>query len=308
MNDGGNIAVSPHDTNIVFCAGNLYPSSVWNIAISHTSDFGTTWEHDTIPLGSNGLAVAFDLFDQNRVYVAGDSAYNYSYPQFLYTTDLGLTWNSSHAGITGRIWTIAADPAHQGVLYVGTYQGVFKSTDAGLTWANANFTSDTRALVLDPNDPNTIYAGTGSNGVYVSTDAGGSWTAMNDGLGNTKILALALRAGAENLLFAGTDGGSVYRTSVTTGVAGQTPIAVRHAPVAVSPNPCHASTTVNLNSLLLTAHSSLCVYDASGRLVQTFAVRTSSFELRTSSFAPGAYFVRLTSGNRTHTARLTVAE
>ena len=305
MNDGGFMAVSPLDSNVVFCTGNVYTGSEWDIGVSHSSDGGTTWEHDTITAGSNGFAIAFDPFDSNRVYVGGDSAYNYGYPQFLITTDLGETWTASHTGMTGRIWTIAADPTHAGVLYSGTYQGVFKSTNSGASWAATGFTHDTRALVIDPTNGNTVYAGTYGSGVYITTDAGATWNPMNTGLNNNNILSLGLRSGADVTLFAGTDGGSVYRTALTTGIAGPSPI-VHRSSFTVFPDPCRELATVSFSSSLLSPNSSLSIYDASGSLVRSFKVRTSSFELRTSGLAPGTYFVRLNAGKETRTARLTI--
>jgi hypothetical protein len=307
MNDGGSIAVSPHSSDVVFCTGNVYPNSVWNIGISHTSNGGLNWEHDTIPLGSNGFAVAYDPFDANRVYVAGDSAYNYSYPQFLITTDLGSTWTSSHAGMTGRVWTVAADPDQSGVLYCGTYQGIFKSLDGGASWASTGFTRDTRTMVIDAEN-GIIYAGTYSYGVYMSNDYGANWVAMNTGLTNTKILSLDLRSGSEVTLFAGTEGGSVFRTTLASGIASPgTPARGSQFAFSVSPNPCHAATTVRFSSSL-TARATVALYDASGRIVNSWMPTTSSFTMNTEHLTPGAYFVRLADGARTRTARLTVLE
>jgi hypothetical protein len=51
-----------------------------------------------------------------------------------------------------------------------------------------------------------VFAGTGK-GVYVSTDNGTSWTAMNFGLTNTSVYALA---GSDSGVFAGTYGGGIF--------------------------------------------------------------------------------------------------
>jgi hypothetical protein len=308
MNDGGNLAVSPNDTNTVFCTGNYYNGSDWQIAVSHSSDGGSTWEHDTMTWGSNGLAVCFDPFDQNRVYVAGDSAYNYGCAQFLITTDLGASWTSSHTGLTGRVWTVAADPEDEGVLYAGTYQGVFKSTDGGATWDSTGFTRDTRALLFDPDDPEIVYAGTGGYGVSVSTDAGATWNPMNTGLTNLNVLSLGMRTGAENILFAGTSGGSVFRSDINTGVVGPGTPGSRAYGLAVTPNPCRELATISLSSSLVTPGSKLCLYDATGRLVRSLGAGASSVMLRTAGLQPGTYFVRLSDNSRTRTARLTIVE
>ena len=57
---------------------------------------------------------------------------------------------------------------------------------------------------------NNIYAGTSENGVYLSSNYGSNWTAINDGL-PTKIDVWAITIQG-NTIYAGTDEG-VYVTS-----------------------------------------------------------------------------------------------
>ena len=240
MTDGGYVAVSPHSSDIVFCVG--YVSAATSIGVSHTSD-GTYWEHDTLSLGSHGLAIAFDPVDSNRVYVGGDSAN--SYPALLITTDCGSTWTQSRTGLSGKVYTLAVNPNNNQMVYAGTNSGVFKSTDAGATWSATSLTRQTRSIVIDPISPENVYAGTYGFGVYSSTDGGESWTEMNDGLTCNKVLMLALRQGAECTIFAGTEGGSVFKTTVATGVAGPSPLAPRPSPflpIPAATSPPSAST------------------------------------------------------------------
>jgi len=68
------MAISPLNPDILFCAGNVYDSGYF-FGVSHSSDDGATWEHDTIALGSRGWAIAFDGVDANRVYVGGACSY-----------------------------------------------------------------------------------------------------------------------------------------------------------------------------------------------------------------------------------------
>lgn len=69
------------------------------------------------------------------------------------------------------------------------------------------------ALAISPNyaTDNTIFAGTYGGGVFKSTSGGSSWSAMNAGLGNLNISALALAPTTPRTLFAGTDGSSVWQ-------------------------------------------------------------------------------------------------
>jgi photosystem II stability/assembly factor-like uncharacterized protein len=305
MNDGGFMAVSPLNSNDVFCTGNVYDSA-YAVAVSHSNDGGTTWEHDTIRVGTRGWAVAFDGVDENRVYVGGDSAY--SYACLLISTDLGATWTMSNAGLSGAVNALMTIPGNGQLVYAGTNSGLFISTDAGATWEATTLTQSVRALVCDPANGQNIFAGTYGNGVYASTDGGTTWTEMNDGLTCNNVLSLAFRSGTETTIYAGTEGGSVFKLTTGAGVAGGSPIANRRSPIAISPNPCSDLAIVDLASSVISPHSSLSIYDASGRLVRKLDVRTSSFALRTADLEPGAYFVRVKSGRQTLTSRLTIVD
>lgn len=309
MNDGGCVAISPHRSGIVFCVGNVY-NAAYFVGVSHSSDDGATWERDTIPLGTRGWAIAFDPFDSNRVYVGGDSAY--SYPCLLVTTDMGRTWTQSRAGLSGAVNALATVPGESGLVYAGTSSGVFKSTNGGASWAGTGLTSSTRALLVDPDNPNTLYAGTASAGVYVSTNAGSSWNQQNAGLTNLRILSLAMRGGPQPMLFAGTEGGSVFRSEVMTGLAGPSrPGAVLPA-IRIIPNPVRGSARLELEtSTALPFRAGL--YDHTGRFVLDLGPRLvqhggNGLSFSTGGIPAGVYFVRVATGTRTHVARLEVVE
>jgi photosystem II stability/assembly factor-like uncharacterized protein len=305
MNDGGFMAISPLNPSDIFYTGNVYDSA-YSVGVSHSSDGGTTWEHDTIRVGTRGWAVAFDGVDTNRIYVGGDSAY--SYPCLLISTDRGATWTQSREGLVGVVNVLMTVPGNGQLVYAGTGTGLFISTDAGATWEPTDLTGSVRTLVCDPGHPTDIFAGTYNSGVWASTDGGTTWTEMNDGLTCNKVLSLAFRTGTENTIYAGTEGGSVFKTELPAGISGRPTFDNRQSSIAISPNPCAGLTNVSLASSLLSPHSSLSIYDASGRLVRTFEVRTSCFALRTSGLEPGAYFVRVRSGHETRTSRLTIVD
>ncbi len=91
----------------------------------------------------------------------------------------------------GRVTAVTGVPGHPGTFYMGsTGGGVWKTTDAGLSWKNVSdehFKSGSvGAIAVAESDPNVVYAGMGSacirgnvsagDGVYRSTDAGETWT------------------------------------------------------------------------------------------------------------------------------------
>ena len=58
-------------------------------------------------------------------------------------------------------YSLAIDPGNPNVIYVGTYNGVFKSTDGGSSWRNVSPGPGlVQALAIDPISPNNVYAGT----------------------------------------------------------------------------------------------------------------------------------------------------
>ncbi|MFN4985410.1 MAG: VPS10 domain-containing protein [Ignavibacteria bacterium] len=92
--------------------------------------------------------------------------------------------------IGGRIKNIVVDPTNNSNIYIAAAAGgVWNSTDAGERWSPMmDFTNAIAmgALCMDPEDPKTIYAGTGEQvrggsiylgaGLMKSTDAGQTWS------------------------------------------------------------------------------------------------------------------------------------
>ncbi|MGC8536500.1 MAG: WD40/YVTN/BNR-like repeat-containing protein [Rhizomicrobium sp.] len=116
------------------------------------------------------------------------------------STDYGIKWTNISDGTlpssSDSIGAIAVAPSNPKILYVGTGEsdirgdvitgdGIFRSNDAGKTWHAAGL-SDTHtisAIVVDPHNPNLVYASSmghvfksnSNRGVYKSTDGGKTW-------------------------------------------------------------------------------------------------------------------------------------
>jgi photosystem II stability/assembly factor-like uncharacterized protein len=106
----------------------------------------------------------------------------------------------------GRINTLLINiPVTTPVLYAGTDGGVFKSKDRGKTWIPCNEGLSSRlvrALAIDPDNPNRLYAGTWNGKVFVSTDAGTSWHDRSLGLQPYEIRGLAVHTHDPRKLYA----------------------------------------------------------------------------------------------------------
>jgi len=273
----------------------------------HTADDGATWEQDTIALGAHGYCVAFDPVDPNRVYVGGDSVSS-SYSALLVTTNLGATWAQSRTGLTGAVYSLTVDPGNPQRLYAGTSTGAFRSTDRGATWSPTPLVRNTRSIALDGN---TLYAGTYGYGVHKSTDGGQTWTEFSTGLGNSKVLSLALRA-EDGTLMAGTEGGSMYRTDVPTAIAQPGRGTDLRRSLVVSPSPCRGLACIEY-APRVAGPVTAAVFDHSGRCVlelgtRTLAAAPGSWPVDARALAAGTYFVRLAGPDGTRTARFVKAD
>jgi photosystem II stability/assembly factor-like uncharacterized protein len=99
----------------------------------------------------------------------------------------------------GTVLALAVDPTSAANLYVGTTGGLFRSTDGGSSWQLAGEALlagvEISALLVHPDDPDTVFAGTYGRGVFRSGDRGRTFTAVNDGVGGSlrdlRVAALA---------------------------------------------------------------------------------------------------------------------
>ena len=114
------------------------------------------------------------------------------------TNDYGVNWKniSDRYFKNNNIGAIAVAPSDPRIIYVGTGNpafrntfltgdGMYRSTDAGKTWTHIGLekTGIISWIIVDPNDPNVVYAaamgqGWVSNpdrGVFRSTDGGQTW-------------------------------------------------------------------------------------------------------------------------------------
>jgi photosystem II stability/assembly factor-like uncharacterized protein len=135
--------------------------------------------------------------------------------------------------VSGRISAIAADPNDANVLYLAAAGGgVWKTTDAGATWAPLTDDQTTLfmgALAVAPSDPNVIYAGTGEatnsilsfygRGVLKSTDGGATWALLgNDVFDRHTISQIVVSPVDPDTVFVAVAGGGVNGVGGNTGI------------------------------------------------------------------------------------------
>src|ERR1041384_3399411 len=182
-----------------------------------STDGGINWESisDGSVFGTGSVgAIAVADSDPNTIYVGmGESPIrgNVSRGDGVYkSTDAGKTWKRVGLEDTRQIARIRIHPKNPDLVYVAALghvwgpneqRGVFRSKDGGKTWDKILSRGDKAGaidLILDPTNPNILYAGfwevyrkpwtleSGGpgGGIFKSTDGGDTWNELtrNQGL------------------------------------------------------------------------------------------------------------------------------
>lgn len=148
----------------------------------------------------------------------------------------GGVWKSEDGGTTFRpmfdkapvqsIGAVALDPTNKDVMWVGTGEswtrnsvsvgnGVYKSTDGGVTWMNMGLPATERItrIVVNPKDGNIVYvcapgplwSDSPDRGLYKTTDGGRTWTLILKGANlSTGCSSVAMDPSNPEHLLAGT--------------------------------------------------------------------------------------------------------
>ena len=116
------------------------------------------------------------------------------------SSDGGQSWKSKNNELTQLgMYSLAAD-AINGILFAGTRNGIFRSTDRGETWTPASHgLQDSTATCIVVNDKGVVRCGT-QKGIYSSTNNGNDW--ITAGLQETGITSIAIAVNGD--LFAST--------------------------------------------------------------------------------------------------------
>jgi photosystem II stability/assembly factor-like uncharacterized protein len=183
-----------------------------------TEDYGTTWRpisdgyFETGSIGSIRVAPS----NSDVVYVGtgsdGIRSNVISGRGLYYSDDAGSTWEQRGLVEMGQLGAVEVHPDNPDVAYVAALgnpwakspdRGVYRTSDAGRSWEQVLFTSDSVGAIdleINPANPNEIYAGmwrgqrqpwtiisgmeasAQEDGIWKSTDGGDSWRYMTEGL------------------------------------------------------------------------------------------------------------------------------
>lgn len=144
--------------------------------------------------------------------------------QNIWITENAGTWRN----LTGASGVLGGSTLHkllvpqrsQGFyIYAATRGALFQSLDKGVSWKQFTFNGGQgtfQDITSNSLNPQTLY-GAFNNGVFISTDAGETWTDMSDGLpAGLPVQAIVYQNGSGDALYAGTSVGVYYRDSSMT--------------------------------------------------------------------------------------------
>jgi len=226
------------------------------------------------------------------------------------SADYGNNW--SQIGTKINVQDLVALAAYDSLIFAGTPNGVFLSTDGCITWNRQNMgLTDTSVVAFTLSRTATgntnIFACTRS-GLFLSTDNGLSWTlAASDPVINQTNTLLEFRRN----LFAGTSSG-IWKRPLSELFTSVVPISQLQANTfnlkQNFPNPFNPSTTINYQ-LPMNSHVAIRIYDLLGREVVTLVDENEgagykSLKFDASSLPSGVYFYRLEAGTYQDTKKL----
>jgi len=178
------------------------------VGFLQSTDGGASWNaiDEGLPAGTTLIrSLALDQAEPSTIYAAYYDARAIG-GGVLKRTSRGAGWTRADFGLTEvNIRTLATDPANASILYAGGLGGLFRSLDSGTSWTNliqfqlpdptwipplpqpppfGAGPAYTRSLVINPANPNVIYALTWRYNacaspdklVFKSVDGGATWS------------------------------------------------------------------------------------------------------------------------------------
>jgi photosystem II stability/assembly factor-like uncharacterized protein len=196
----------------------MYAAS--SIGVSKSSDGGNTWQD----LGQHNpflFSMVVDPSNPQTIYT-GSSQGN-----VFQSTNGGLTWNETANTLPPDDVVGLAMNKSTGTLYAAlNLTQVYSSADGGKSWVACGSlpalqTSSTTGLSVD-SSTGYVYVSGDSVGVFRSVDGCQNWQTSNSGVYSTNITSLLASRWLPSLVFAGTNGAGLYRS--TNGAATWTKI------------------------------------------------------------------------------------
>jgi photosystem II stability/assembly factor-like uncharacterized protein len=242
----GAIAADPARPATVFAADGDLP------LILKSTDRGASWQAQLAPEGITGTVAdyAFAPSAPDTIY-AGFANINCAQKiggcedatgGIAVSRDGGQSWQIAPGDLLRdkAVVDLAVDPTNSQVIYAAVaYNGLYKTTDGGQSWTKLDlgdlitvFDPDLtymigyQAVAVNPSDPQQVFVGVGTQGIFMSPDGGATWQA--------RIAGLEPNGSIADIVFDPTNPQTLYASDHLSGVyrsidSGQTWIKINNA-------------------------------------------------------------------------------
>lgn len=197
-------------------AGRLILGTGFGDKIWVSTDKGTAWQMTQNLSTFNSIFSVIPTSDSSILYAAAYAAGVYR------STDRGLNWilTDTTTLLNHFVRAIVVDQSNPNLVYAGTGNGVFKTTNAGVSWSAGSgipFSTAIHSLAIHPTLSNIVYAGTDHSYLYKSTDGGANWshiaTAQGFAVADSFIRTMTIDLANPAIMYAGCDSGHIYKST-----------------------------------------------------------------------------------------------
>lgn len=223
-NDSGFAFIAPFHLN----AANSQHLMTGGWYIWRSTNQANSWQRaSAITAGQGSVsAIGISPVDANRAVIGMSDGY-LLFSHSANSANQTTSWAYSRPR-SGYVSSIHWDPENADLVYAtyatfhtaGNQFHVYRSTDAGRTWAGLDGTGTTaipdlpvHSLIVDPTNTQRLYVGTDA-GVFTSIDGGANWYKEVTGYANVVTEALSLSTVGDIQLYAFTHGRSAWRVSL----------------------------------------------------------------------------------------------
>jgi len=187
------IAIDPANTDVIY-------AGTWHLPWK-TEDGGKTWRN--IKKGviddSDVFSIVIDSSQPSNLFISACSGiYRSESAGELFRKLQGIPYSAR------RTRMLQMDPSDHNIVYAGTTEGLWKTTDAGATWKHMTGSNIViNDVLIDPRRSSHVLLATDRGGVLASDDGGVTFTASNRGFTHRQVAALLVDRSDSAILYAG---------------------------------------------------------------------------------------------------------
>jgi photosystem II stability/assembly factor-like uncharacterized protein len=159
-----------------------------NSWVFESRDGGTSWRRLVRLDGADNLTIDEIVVDAAHPRTIFAGAWRLDHPDggLWVSHDAGTNWEEVKDLHGQSIRSLAQSPSHPAILFAGTLDGVFRSSDGGATWSlisppGSKEIHEVESLAVDPRDPQIVYAGTWHL-PWKTVDGGKNWSNIKNGV------------------------------------------------------------------------------------------------------------------------------